>query len=250
MTKILIFDVETAPNLAYVWGKWKQNIGSNMFVSKSYIMSFAAKWLGDDEIIYIENRHGDDTHLVSRMYELFDEADVVVAHNGNKFDIPRILGRGLVHGFKPPSPYHKVDTLLVARKKFGFVSNTLADLCVELGLPLKGDHKKFAGFDLWLQCLKQNDEAWDEMREYNIQDILSLEALYLRMRPYMDNHPNVGKEEHSCPNCGSVHVQKRGMYRPRRSGLIYQRWSCTDCGSWSRSKSMEKTLVTNNLRGL
>lgn len=246
--KVLIFDIESSPNLAYTWGKWKQNIYSNQFVEKSYLMSFAAKWLDSDEIIYVDNRHNDDTTLVKTLFDLFDEADVVVAHNGDKFDIPKVMGRGIVHGFKPPSPFHSVDTLKVARKKFKFLSNSLADLCDELKLPMKSDHKKFAGFDLWVQCLKQNDEAWDEMREYNVQDILSLEALYLRLRPYIGNHPNVGKHGHSCPSCGSIDLQKRGVYKPK-SGLVYDRFSCNTCGSWSKSKSSNK-VETNNLRGV
>ena len=127
--KVLIFDIETSPNLAYVWGKWKQNIYSGQFLEKSYIMSFAAKWLDNDEIIYFDNRHNNDKQLVRELYKLLDEADVVVAHNGKKFDLPRVLGRGLVHGLMPPSPYHVVDTLLVARRRFGFLSNSLADLC-------------------------------------------------------------------------------------------------------------------------
>ena len=242
---VLIFDIETSPNLAYVWGKWKQNVGDNQFLEKSYIMSFAAKWLGKEEVFYEENRHNDDKALVKRLYELLDEADVVVAHNGKKFDLPRVLGRGIVHGFTPPSPYHTVDTLLVARKRFGFVSNTLANLCEEMGLPLKGGHKDFPGFNLWVQCLKQNDAAWAEMKAYNVQDILSLEALYLRMLPYIDNHPNMGQEEISCGHCGSTNLQRRGLYHTK-AGLSYQRYCCNDCGSWSRHKT--KTSSGNNLR--
>lgn len=246
--KILIFDIETAPNLAWVWGKWKQNISSGQFVEKSYIMSFAAKWLHSDEVIYIDNRHNDDRELVKTLYNLLDEADVVVAHNGDKFDLPTVIGRGVVHGFKPPSPYHSVDTLKVSRKKFRFLSNSLADLCQELGLPLKGDHKKFSGFSLWVQCLKQNEEAWQEMKEYNIQDIYSLEALYLRLLPYISNHPNVGEYNESCPSCGSLDLQKRGVYKAK-SGLSYQRFCCSSCGSWSKSKS-STPKVGNSLRSV
>ena len=248
MTKVLIFDIETSPNLAYVWGKWKQNIYSGQFLEKSYIMSFAAKWLDSDEVIYKDNRHDDDKEIVKSLFDLFNEADVVVAHNGDRFDIPIVTGRGVVHGFKPPSPFHSVDTLKVSRRKFRFLSNSLADLCEELNLPLKGGHKKFPGFKLWLECLQQNDEAWEEMREYNVQDILSLEALYLRLRPYINNHPNVGQHEHSCPSCGSIDLQRRGAYKPK-TGLVYQRFSCNGCGAWSKSATSQKE-ITNGLRGV
>jgi DNA polymerase elongation subunit (family B) len=244
MANILIFDIETAPHLAYVWSAWKNNIYKDQWQSKGYIMSFAAKWLGSDEIIYEENRHNDDKQLVSRLFSLFDEADVVVAHNGDKFDIPYVTGRGIVHGFKPYSPFHSIDTLKVARKNMRVTNNTLENLCVELGLPLKGGHKNFDGFKLWKECLRQNDDAWDEMKEYNVQDIVSLEALYLRLRPYMRNHPNVS-ESCECPKCNSFDVQRRG-YIKSKVGLTYQRYYCKSCGGWHRSKTSIKELATEN----
>ena len=143
--KILLLDIETAPNIAYVWGAWKQNVGQKQWVQKGHIMSIAWKWLNDDGIYYIENRKSNDKKLVTKVYELLDEADIVVAHNGQKFDLPVIIGRGVVHGLKPPSPYYVVDTLLTARKELRLVANSLANLCEELDLPRKDDHKKYPG---------------------------------------------------------------------------------------------------------
>lgn len=249
--KILIIDIETSPNLAYVWSKWKQNVGDNQFIEKSYLMSFAAKWLEEDQVIYEENRHGDDRKIVDSIFSLLDEADVVVAHNGDKFDLPTILGRGLKHGLQPPSPYQTVDTLKVAQRRFRFVSNTLSALCEDLGLTKKDTHKEFPGFTLWWECLRQNDAAWAEMKEYNIQDILSLEELYIRMRPYISNHASVsrlvGDETCQCPKCGSENVQRRG-YAYLKSGLAYAQFRCNDCGGWGRSKTAEKTSGRNVLR--
>lgn len=250
---VLILDIESSPNLAYVWQKWKVNIGDNQFLEKSYLMSYAAKWLGEDLIYYEENRHNNDAGLVKGIFDLLDQADVVVAHNGDKFDLPTIMGRGVVHGFKPPSPYHTVDTLKIARKKFRFLSNSLEALCNELGLPKKGKHKEFPGFSLWWECLRQNDAAWAEMKEYNIQDILSLEALYLRFLPYTSNHPNVGRMEGEevcqCPSCGSEHIQKRGTYITK-TGLAYQRFQCQECFSWSKAKMADKDFGKNVLRSV
>jgi len=242
--KILVLDIETAPNVAYVWGAWKQNVGQNQWVSKSWIMSFAAKWLGEDKILYEDARtRKQEKRLISSLFELLDEADFVVAHNGQKFDLPRIIGSGIKHGFKPPSPYRVLDTLLVARREFGFVSNTLANLCEEMGLPLKGTHKKFPGFTLWSECMNGNPDAWGEMEEYNVRDITTLEALYLRMRPYFRNHPNVvrGDEEGEtrCPKCGSDKIQYRGYYYTA-AGLCYRRFVCLECGGWGRERFAEK----------
>lgn len=241
--KILLLDIETAPYMAYVWGAWKQNIGQNQWVKESYIMSFAAKWLDQDDIYYEENRKGNDKKIVKSLYDLLDQADIVVAHNGQKFDLPVIIGRGVIHGFTPPSPYFVVDTLLTARKELRLVSNTLAQLCQRLKLPLKSGHKKYPGFELWLGCLRDEDAAWAEMKDYNIADVVSLEALYLRLRPYMKNHPNVVRTEEgetvACPKCGSENIQWRGYYYTR-AGLCYKRFVCMDCGGWGRVRFSER----------
>ena len=146
--KILLLDIETAPNIAYVWGAWKQNVSQKQWLEKSHIMSYAAKWLGDKTVVYEENRSGDDKAIVKSLYDLLNRADIVVAHNGKRFDLPVVIGRGVVHGYTPPSPYFIVDTLLTARNELRLVSNTLANLCEELGLPQKSDHKKYPGFEL------------------------------------------------------------------------------------------------------
>ena len=251
MAKILLLDIETAPHKAYVWGAWKQNVGGNQWVRKGYMMCYTAKWLDSDTIIYKEQRKENDKKLVKSLFKLLDEADIVVAHNAKRFDLHTILGRGLVHGFPPPSPYHIVDTLLVARREFRFVSNALANLAHELGCHKKDKHTKFPGFELWEECMKGNPEAWDCMREYNIEDVIVLEDVYLRMRPFMRNHPNVVHHSHDgeirCPKCGSDNIQWRGYYYTAM-GLCYRRFVCLDCGGWGRARYAEKDLPVNNAR--
>lgn len=252
MSKILILDIETAPNIAYVWGAWKQNIGQNQWVEKGHIMSFAAKWLGSSTIYYEENRKSNDKRLVKKLFAFLDEADIVVAHNAKKFDIPVIVGRGLANDLTPPSPFHIVDTCIVARNQFRFVSNSLANLAEELGLDKKSSHKQFPGFELWLECLRNNDDAWKEMEHYNIQDVITLEELYLKMRPFMSQHPNVihhvaNETDIHCPKCGSKNIEWRGYYYTK-AGLCYRRFRCKDCGGWGRSRYSEKDLPGNNGR--
>lgn len=241
--RILILDIETAPNIAYVWGAWQQNVGQKQWLQKSHIMSFAAKWLDSEEVFYKENRTSDDSSIVRSLYDLLDMADIVVAHNGAKFDLPTIIGRGVIHNYSPPSPYMVVDTLHTARKELRLVSNSLANLCEQLNLPKKDDHKKYPGFELWLGCLRNEEEAWKEMKDYNIADVVSLEALYLRLRPYMRFHPNVVRtsdgETVTCPKCGSKNIQWRGYYYTR-SGICYRKFVCMDCGGWGRMRFAEK----------
>jgi predicted RNA-binding Zn-ribbon protein involved in translation (DUF1610 family)/DNA polymerase elongation subunit (family B) len=238
--KILILDIETAPKVALVWRFFKENISPKQVKEHGHIMSFAAKWLGQDEIFYYENRKDNDKGIVERLSYLLDEADMVVAHNGEQFDLKQIRGRALVNGIKPPSPVKIVDTYKIAKKEFGFPSNSLEYISMVLECKLKkGGHKKFPGFELWLECLRGNEEAWLELREYNILDVLVLEEVYLKMRPWDTHHPNVAVYEEDdnnivCPKCGSIHTQWRG-YAYTSVGK-YHRYQCNDCGGWGRTR--------------
>lgn len=242
--KILILDLESAPKKAYVWQFWKANIGTNQLLGYGYLMSAAYKWLGDDEVHYLESRTEDDSELVYELSRVLNEADIVIAHNAKKFDMPLLRARAVINRIEPWSPVKVIDTLFDAKKEFRFDRNTLEYLALIFGVEEKLKHKNFPGFELWAECIAGNEEAWKEMKEYNIQDVVTLEQVYLRMRPWLSGHPNVGvyedKEEHVCPKCGSVHVHKRGFYFTNVGK--YQRYRCTDCGGWSRSRYTEKPL--------
>jgi len=239
MAKILILDIETKPILAYVWGLFKANVGPQQIVDHSSILSFAAKWLGNDRVAYYSSRKMSEKDLLKKLMTFLDKADIIVAHNGKKFDLGKIKARALVHGILPPSPYKIVDTLIVAKNEFNFDGNSLAILSDVLKCNhRKGSHRKFPGFELWLEIMKNNREAWKELREYNILDVLVLEDVYMKMRPWITNHPNVGLISNStgtvCPKCGSNHIQWRGYVTLIASK--YRRFQCQGCGGWGRSR--------------
>lgn len=241
--KILLYDIETSPNLGYIWGKYEQNVIE--YESEWYMLCFSYKWLGSDEVhvlglddfpLYKRNKEN-DKRLVWELYKLFNEADVIIAHNGNSFDIKKTNARFLFHGFTPPSPYKQIDTKLVAKRYFNFNSNKLDDIGNYFGL---GRKMETGGFELWKGCMSGEPAAWQKMKEYNIQDVVLLEQVYLKMRPWMRDHPNHNLytgDSCSCPNCGSTNIQRRGT-GVTRTGK-YQRFSCQDCGSWSKGKPIK-----------
>jgi hypothetical protein len=243
--KILILDIETSPVLAKVWSLWKQNVSLSQIEDDWFMMSYSAKWLGNPAVIYQDCRDdiGNDKALLEGLHDLLDESDIVVAHNGDKFDIKKINARFMLNGFYPPSPYKTVDTLKVAKKSFAFTSNKLAYLTDKLCTVKKLDHAKYAGFTLWNECLKGNTDAWEEMKIYNEYDVLSLEELYLRLLPWATNHPSVtsfdDEESYRCPKCGGYHVQKRGFSYTNKGK--YQRYYCKGCGGWSKATYTENT---------
>lgn len=229
-------DIETMANLGYIWGKYEQNV--IRFKENWYIITFAWKWLDEDKTSVIKlpdytsykKNKSNDKELVKKIWELFDEADIVIGHNSDEFDIKKINSRFLTHGLPPPSPYKTIDTKKVAKRYFRFDSNKLDDLGEYLDLGRKIDT---GGFDLWLGCVNDDTNSWKNMAAYNKQDVLLLEQVYLKMLPFITNHPNynlyVGTT-HQCPNCGSGKLQKRGFATTRTSKV--QRWQCQDCGGW------------------
>lgn len=237
--KILLFDIETSPTLGFIWQMWEANVLK--VVRPWNILCFSYKWFGEKKTHvvslpqfkgYRKNPHN-DRELVKRLWKLFDEADVIIAHNGDKFDIKKSYAKFIEHDLKPPAPYRTVDTLKVARRYFKFDSNKLDSLGEFLHL---GRKVHTGGFELWDRCMNGDPKAWRLMEKYNIGDVKLLEKVYLKLRPYIQNHPNYNvfnDTNHACPNCGSKSIQRRGYSYSRTTK--YQRWQCQNCHSWHQS---------------
>ena len=125
LPKILIFDIETAPMKAYVWSRWKQNIYLDQTVSEWFMLTWSAKWLFGDKTMSmrLESKEAiaeDDSRIVKGLWELINEADIIIAHNGERFDTPKMNTRFLLNGLPPTSSYRQIDTKKVAAKSFGF----------------------------------------------------------------------------------------------------------------------------------
>jgi hypothetical protein len=242
--KILLWDIETAPILAYCWGTWDQTIPTKMIERDWYMLTWAAKWLGSREIItsslpdypdYYKKHPHCDYQIVLELHELLSSADIIVAHNGDRFDIRKTNARFAYHGMGPPDPSKTVDTLKVARKHFKFTSNRLADLGEHLDLGTKMDT---GGFELWRGCMSGDQRSWDKMVRYNKRDVRLLEDVYLELRPWTKTHPNMGvyidDENRVCPKCGCSDVVWRG-YNYTQVGA-YRKFKCLSCLGWGQSR--------------
>lgn len=244
--KILLLDIETAPNTAYVWGLFKENIPLQRLVDSGYVMCWAAKWLGENDMEFSSVQMETPRKMLRRIHNLLSEADAVIHYNGARFDIPTLNKEFLLHGMTPPASYRNIDLLQTVRKQFRFVSNKLDYVAQALGV---GKKVKHAGFELWIQCMAKDPEAWKQMEEYNRGDVTILEGVYHKLLPWIKNHPNHGVVDGRggvCPNCGSDHIQFRG-YAHTKSGK-YRRFQCNECGTWSRTRKSEavKDTLTND----
>lgn len=203
-----------------------------------YMLSFGYKWLGERKVHthalpdfrgYKSNKEN-DRHLLHKLWEVLDAADIVVAHNGDRFDIRKTNARFIAHGLTPPSPYKTLDTLKLARRHFKFDSNKLDELGKYLGVGRKLPH---TGKHLWLGCMRGDLKSWAMMRRYNAHDVELLERVYLRLRPWATSHPQLThySRAEACPTCESGNIQYRGFTFSRTGSR--QRVRCLDCGAWS-----------------
>lgn len=249
--KVLVIDIETTPLELYGWGLFDQNFSIDHIKTEWSIMSFSAMWLGQKRVIYMDtggrgkSRVRDDRKLMKPLRDLLDEADIVVAQNGKKFDMRKINARLVEHGFVPPSPYRVVDTMLEARRYFAFTSQKLGWTSKHLTDVPKDEHKEFPGLDLWKECLADNPEAWKVLKKYNSRDIKATAEVYLKILPWIENHPNLGVyydiEKPICPNCGSLRVVVN-KHRITQQGRYIQ-YKCEDCGKYSRGKTMQQSVA-------
>jgi hypothetical protein len=246
--KILVFDIETAPIIAHVWRIWDENIGLNQIKKDWHVLSWSAKWYEDppSKIMYRDQRDAknieNDKEILKDLWELIDQADILVTQNGVSFDVKKLNARFLANDLPPPSPCKNVDTFLIAKKKFGFTSNKLEYMTDKFCKKYKKlKHKKFPGFELWSAVLAGNKDAWKEMERYNKHDVLALEELFTKLMPW-DNSINFNMydytdESNVVCSCGCKKFEKRGFYYTATAK--FQRFRCTKCGAWTRGRKNE-----------
>lgn len=236
--KILTIDIETSPLDVYAWRIFKENIGVSQIKKPTRVLSWAARWYGSDETIYASERTHTHRNMILAMYELLDEADVVVGWNSKRFDVRHLNREFFELGLPPPRPFQQVDVQKVYQKYFNFPSYKLE----YVARVILGERKIKTDFELWVLCLENVPEAWDLMEEYNCYDTELTEKLYGRVIGWIDNHPNHGlyvedQENPICRNCGGTHVIKKGKEFTTTGVFAYQRYKCRDCGANLRGRS-------------
>ena len=246
MAKILILDIETAPAEVYAWGLYDQTIGINQIKQKSYVLCWSAKWLDNKEIMSdclinypstFKRDRTNDKKVAESIWKLLDEADIVIGHNSNNFDLKWLNTIFLRNGIKPPSTYQTIDTYRQLKANFRFLSNKLEFSSRELGIGHKIKHE---GFDLWIKCMRGELKPFARMVKYCKHDVELCEELYKEIRPFIKNHPNLvlyeNNTEMQCPNCGSKNFKKKGFSYTRASK--FQRFICREknCGTSFRGR--------------
>lgn len=247
LPKILLFDIETSPLKAFVFQKsvWGANVSADKVISEWWTICWSAKWLFDDTILSSrvtreEAKLEDDSRIIKQLWELLNEAEIVIAHNGDSFDVPNMNTRFIINGLPPTVPYKTIDTKTIAKKQFGFTHNSLNGLATVFGLTPKLD----TDFELWKGCMEGNKDALVKMEEYNRHDVELLELIYLKLRPWIRSHPNIGlyniTDGAVCPNCGSTEIQWIPNQFSYTGVSKFPIFRCK-CGAYGRSR---KSVLT------
>lgn len=246
--RILAFDIETAPISAYVWGLWENNVALNQIKEDWFILSYSAKFLDEDKTHYLDQRYSnpiqDDKMLCEGIHHLINEADILLTHNGDKFDIKKLNARFLYHGLDPIPPKQSIDTLKVAKKYFAMTSNKLEYIAKFLGCTEKDKHKNFPGFSMWSECLKSNIEAFKEMELYNLGDVLTLIEIYEKLIRYDHSIQFSSYAGALLCSCGSKEFIRDGRKYAKNS--IRQMYKCKGC---KKVFIMKENLIVKENKG-
>lgn len=246
--KILLIDIETSAAMVGAFQRWNINVSQAQVFQEVMLLGFVAKWLGSDDLIEVYptrfskwNTEREQKQMLQKAWQLLDQADFIIGHNSKKFDLPFINACLVQHGITKPSPYRQIDTLKIARQNFKFPSNSLDSLGEFLGL---GRKLQNSGFNLWRNCMLGNESSFKEMIEYNTQDVLLLEQVYLKLRAWDSTHPNVSFHYEDdgdlrCGICGSSELENTGKHAYTATGE-YSLYKCSSCGGWHRSRKGNK----------
>ena len=247
--RICIMDIETSPMPAWVWGSFKQFINPNQLVAPQSVLCWCAKWLDEEGVMFDSMQDQipvsdsplnfigcSDERVCASMWRVFDDADIIVAHNGRAFDVATLNARWLYHGMGAPSPYRVVDTLKICRN-FRFPRNKLESIARYMELGGKEEHE---GFGLWLKCMQGDKAAWQRMEDYNVRDVTLLEDVYMKLRTWDTRHPNVAlhyQDGHMrCIVCGSTAVHEDTAHQAHTMASVFPTYKCDSCGKTMRGR--------------
>ena len=239
--KILFFDIETSHNIV---ASFQLKVDSGYLphqniLKERFILAAAWKELGAKPKATLSGKtlDGDDLPLCISLHDALCDADIAIAHNGDRFDFPFLEARCLHHGLKPLPPIVKIDTLKIARRHFKFNSNRLDYLGQFLGV----GQKQHVGNEDWLAALQGNVQAINKLAKYNIEDVLLLERVFNKLKPYVS--ARLSNRPHHCSRCGSKRTIWRGTRRTKVG--VYPRSQCQDCGGWD---TLGRALETFEIR--
>ena len=242
--KTLLMDLELTYGIYLAYpSKKPQYLSDKQLLHDQFCTCAAWKWHHEastyvvkitDDMKRFKKNFRDDYIVAVKLHELMTEADVIVAHNGDAFDIKHANTMFRKHGLGPIPEKKSIDTLKAARKYFAFPGNSLDSLAKRFGG--KGKNQK----PDWHKMTMGDEKEINIAAKYCKNDVIELERVYNEIKPYIRNLPylkTIG-DITECHSCGSKRLQKRG------SGFdgtrVYLRVKCSCCGHEHKQKVANK----------
>lgn len=223
--RVLIWDIEASD--------LKGNFG--------FVFCIGYKWLGEKKTHLISIRDypafnrdiTDDRAVLKAFAKVMEEADLMVTHYGQRFDYPFLNTRCMIHGMKPMPSVPHVDTWRIAKYKLALHSNRLDTL--SRVIPVSGVRELKTPLEApqWMKGRAGHVPSIRYIEAHCRADVRVLEDVYVKIRPFSSNLPNLAKHQDGvfgCPACGSEKVHARGYHLTAHGKR--RRYQCQGCGQW------------------
>ena len=226
--KVYTVDIETTPLLVRTWSMWKPTIQASNIIEDRRILCIAWKEVGAKSARSSRVGAGKtEREMIAEFRAAIDDADILVGHNLDGFDMKHVTAKLIEYDLPPFQKLHTIDTLKEVRRVAKFSSNRLDFLCGKL----LGSAKHDTDMQLWIDCMAGDEKALDRMERYCRNDVVITEALYLKLRPYFRNHPNIAPSgSMACPRCASEAATVRKAYRTK-AGVERAHVHCLACSA-------------------
>lgn len=211
--KIMIYDIETSRVTVKLWWTGKQYVNHRQLENEPHIISIAWKWLGDDVIHHLTwDKNHNDEKLLRKFVEEYNKADMVIGQNNDRFDNRWVNARAMKYGIEINTFVRSFDIMKESKRLFRLPSYSMDYISKFLDVEKKQVHE---GMIMWDKIESGNIEEQEEylakMVEYNKQDVVVTEEIYLRLRKYMGHKIHLGvvngEAKYTCPNCGGSNIK-------------------------------------------
>ena len=237
--KVLFYDIETTPLLAWVWQCGEQvirhgqlhddrNMWDIICITYCYNDGKPAKHLDFD---YDKQ---DSTKMIKEFDKLVAEADIVIGKNNKRFDDKMV---NAIRMFKdlPCNPdwiKYTGDLEKQLRKYFRLPSQALDYISAKLGFGGKIKMEMRDWVDIVTRHPTRGRKAFNKMIKYGKKDILDTRNIYNYVANHCEPIFNQGlfqaDDRPRCRHCGSASVHSKG-YRQTTTSR-YRLFKCNDCG--------------------
>ena len=241
--KLLLLDIEVSHGIYKLYAPGKQTVGWKSITERAFMLGWCAKWLYDSEVkkSFVTPKEAinrDDERVTRGIHALLSKADLVIAHNGNSYDLRKLNWFFALHNLEPNNRYQSIDTYRRSRDIFGAESLSLGYLLKMFGFVGKASIHA----EDWEAVENGDPKAIKKATEYCVDDVLGLEDLYLKIRPWMRTHPNLGvfaemyqpleAGDEYCPRClQTIGEMKWNKKYYTLSGQVHRSCNCPHCGA-------------------